>query len=141
MLDVQRMYFGPRIDSGDIRPEQRGGGVPTLVASRAGGSVFTNGVVSNDPETGAIVAGAIRVRARRGLETLRGGLERTGTDLDHVVPVRSSIGNMDDRPAYREVCLELFDEHRPPPGFTVATDLAAPELIVEGRMIAAIRNG
>ena len=140
MSSVQRTYFGPQIDSGDIRSEDRGGGVPTFAAARAGGLVFTNGVVSNDPETGAVVAGDIRIQTRHVLETLRDGLERSGTGFEHVVLVQSFIKNIDDWPAYHEVYLEFFDEHRPPPRFTVTADLAAPELLIEIQMIAAIPN-
>ena len=140
MSSVQRTYFGPQIASGDIRSEDRGGGVPTFAAARAGGLVFTNGVVSNDPETGVVVAGDIRIQTRRALETLRDGLERSGTGFEHVVLVQSFIKNMDDWPAYHEVYLEFFDEHRPPPRFTVTADLAALELLIEIQMIAAIPN-
>ena len=140
MSSVQRTYFGPQIDSGDIRSEDRGGGVPTFSAARAGGLVFTNGVVSNDPDTGAVVGGDIRVQTRRVLETLRDGLDRSGTGFEHVVLVQSFIKTMDDWPAYHEVYLEFFDEHRPPPRFTVTADLAAPELLIEIQMIAAIPN-
>ena len=140
MSSVQRTYFGPQIDSGDIRSEDRGGGVPTFAAARAGGLVFTNGVVSNEPETGAVVAGDIRVQTRRVLETLRDGLDRSGTGFEHVVLVQSFIKTMDDWPAYHKVYLEFFDEHRPPPRFTVTADLAAPELLIEIQMIAAIPN-
>ena len=138
MTSVQRMYFGPQIDSGTARSEKRGGGVPTFAAAQAAGLVFTNGVVSNDPETGAVVGGDIRVQTRRVLETLRDGLQQAGTGFDHVVLVQSFIKNMDDWPAYHEVYLEFFDEHRPPPRFTVTADLAAPELLIEIQMIAAL---
>ena len=138
MSTVQRLYFGPQIDSGTARSEKRGGGVPTFAAARAGGLVFTNGVVSNDPETGAVVGGDIRVQTRRVLETLRDGLQQAGTGFDHVVLVQSFIKSIDDWPAYHEVYLEFFDEHRPPPRFTVTADLAAPELLIEIQMIAAV---
>ena len=138
MSTVQRLYFGPQIDSGTIRSEKRAGGVPTFAAARAAGLVFTNGVVSNDPETGAVVGGDIRVQTRRVLETLRDGLQQAGSGFDHVVLVQSFIKSIDDWPAYHEVYLEFFDEHRPPPRFTVTADLAAPELLIEIQMIAAI---
>ena len=138
MSTVQRWYFGPQIDSGTIRSEKSAGGVPTFAAARAGGLVFTNGVVSNDPETGAVVGGDIRIQTRRVLETLRDGLRQAGTGFDHVVLVQSFIKSIDDWPAYHEVYLEFFDEHRPPPRYTVTADLAAPELLIEIQMIAAI---
>ena len=100
MSNVQRLYFGPQIASGTIRSENSAGGVPTFVAARAGGLVFTTGVVSNDPETGAVVGGDIRVQTRRVLETLRDGLRQAGTGFDHVVLVQSFIKSIDDWPAY-----------------------------------------
>ena len=38
----------------------------------------------------------------------------------------------------KDALLEYFDENRPPPRFTVTADMAAPELLIEIQMIAAV---
>ena len=137
-MAVERFFFGPQIASGAAKSENRGGGVPTVAVSKAGNLAFTNGVVSNDPETGEIVAGDIRVQTRRILENLKLGLEGAGTSFDNVLLVQSFIKNMDDWPAYHDVYLEYFDENNPPSRFTVTADMVSPELLLEIQMIAAV---
>ena len=128
-LRSTRARFAPRSARAECPPSRRRG--------RAG-SCSPTAWCRTTPETGAVVEGDIRVQTRRVLETLRDGLERAGTGFDHVVLVQSFIKNMDDWPAYHEVYLEFFDEHRPPPRYTVTADLAAPELLIEIQMIAAV---
>ena len=138
MSVVERLFIGPQIASSVIKSEDRGGGVPTIAVAKFGNLVFTNGVVSNDPETGEIVSGDIRVQTRRILENLKLGLEEAGTSFEHVLLVQSFIKNMDDWPAYHEVYLEYFPEKSAPPRFTVTAHMAAPEFLLEIQMIAAV---
>ena len=56
MSKVQRFFIGPQIDIDTIKSTS-GSGVPTIVVAKAGNLIFTNGVVSNDPDTGTYVAG------------------------------------------------------------------------------------
>ena len=73
MKKVERFYIGPQIEMPKIRSEASAGGVPTVAVAKAGNLVFTNGVVSNHPETGEHVAGDIRVQTRQVLENRKNG--------------------------------------------------------------------
>ena len=136
MAKVERFYIGPQIAMDTIKSERASGGVPTVAVAKAGGMVYTNGVVSNHPETGEHVAGDIRVQTRQVLENLKLGLERAGTSFENVVMVHAFLKNMDDWPAYHDVYIEYFPEHTPPPRYTVQAAMASPELLVEIHMTA-----
>ena len=138
MAKIERFYIGPQIGLAATKSESSGGGVPTVAVAKVGNLVYTNGVVSNDPETGALVAGDIRVQTRRVLENLKLGLERAGTSFENVVMVHAFLKDMADWPAYHEVYLEYFPEHTPPPRYTVRAELASPELLVEIHMTAVV---
>ena len=132
-----RAIFHRSADCDDaIKSEGSSGGVPTVAVAKAAGLVFTNGVVSNHPATGAHVAGDIRVQTRQVLENLKLGLERAGTSFENVVMVHAFLKDMNDWPAYHEVYLEYFPEHTPPPRYTVQAEMASPELLVEIHMTA-----
>lgn len=138
MSKVERFYIGPQIAMDTIKSEHSSGGVPTVAVAKANGMVFTNGVVSNHPETGKHVAGDIRVQTRQVLENLKLGLERAGTSFDNVVMVHAFLKSMDDWPAYHDVYIEYFPEHTPPPRYTVQAEMASPELLVEIHMTAVV---
>src|SRR5262245_14461553 len=91
MTKVERFYIGPQIATNTTKSEKTGGGVPIAAAARAGNMVWTNGVVSADPETGALVAGDIRVQTKRVLENLKMILEKAGTSFANVVMVHSFL--------------------------------------------------
>ena len=138
MEKVERFYIGPQIEMPRIRSEACAGGVPTVAVAKAGNLVFTNGVVSNHPETGEHVAGDIRVQTRQVLENLKMGLEKAGTGFENVVMVHAFLKNIEDWPAYHDVYIEYFPEHTPPPRYTVQAEMASPELLVEIHMTAAV---
>ena len=137
MSKVERFFVGPPIAIATIKSADSGGGVPTVAVAKAAGLVFTNGVVSNDPETGKHVPGDIRVQTRRVLESLKLGLEKAGTSFENVVMVHAFLRDMKDWPAYHEVYIEYFPELTPPPRYTVQAEMASPELLVEIHMTAA----
>ena len=138
MAKVERFFVGPQIAIDGIKSAESAGGVPTVAVARANGMVFTNGVVSNHPETGAVVAGDIRVQTHRVLENLKLGLEAAGTSFENVVMVHAFLKHMNDWPAYHEVYIEYFPEHTPPPRYTVQAEMASPELLVEIHMTAVV---
>ena len=51
MTEIERFYIGPQIDMAAAKPEKSGGGAPVLTVTRAGDTLYTNGVVANDPDT------------------------------------------------------------------------------------------
>jgi aminoacrylate peracid reductase len=138
MTKVERFYVGPQIATDTTKSEKSGGGVPVAAAARAGNMVWTNGVVSADPETGAMVAGDIRVQTKRVLENLKMVLEKAGTSFANVVMVHSFLRDMNDWPAYHEVYMQYFDHKVPPPRYTVRAELADPRWLIEIHMTAVI---
>jgi len=96
MSKVERFFIGPQIAMSTIKSESSGGGVPTVALAKAGNLVFTNGVVSNHPETGEHVAGDIKVQTRQVLENLKLGLAKAGTSFDNVVMVHAFLKDMRD---------------------------------------------
>jgi len=114
---------------------------PLMVGGRLFVRTAFSGVAALDPASGELIDGDIAAQTRRVLVSAGAILRAAGADFEHVVLVQSFIKKMDDWPAYHEVYLEFFDEHRPPPRFTVTADLAAPELLIEIQMIAAVPNG
>ena len=138
MTEIERFYIGPQIAIAEIKSEKSGGGVPTVAVTRAGNMVYTNGVVSNDPQTGELVPGDIKVQTRRVLESLKLGLELAGATFERVVMVHAFLKDMADWPGYHEVYIEYFDELQPPPRYTVQAEMASPALLVEIHMTAVI---
>ncbi len=136
MDKVERFYIGPQIEMPKIRSEASAGGVPTVAVAKVGNLVFTNGVVSNHPETGEHVAGDIKVQTRQVFENLKMGINKAGTSFENVVMVHAFLRHMEDWPAYHEVYIEYFSEHTPP-RYTVQAEMASPELLVEIHMTAA----
>ena len=95
MSKVQRFFIGPQIDIDTIKSTS-GSGVPTIAVAKAGNLIFTNGVVSNDPDTGKYVAGNIRVQTRRVLENLKLGIEAAGSSFENVIMVHAFLKKMED---------------------------------------------
>ena len=138
MAKVERFYIGPQIATETTKSEKTGGGVPIAAAARANGTVWTNGVVSADPETGALVGGDIRVQTRRVLENLKMVLEKAGTSFENVVMVHTFLRDMNDWPGYHEVYIEYFDHKAPPPRYTVRAEMADPRWLIEIHMTAVV---
>ena len=138
MAKVERFFIGPQIAMSGIKSETSGAGVPTVAVAKTGNLVFTNGVVSNHPQTGEHVAGDIKVQTRQVLENLKLGLEKAGTGFENVVMVHAFLKDMRDWPAYHEVYIEYFPEKTPPPRYTVQAEMASPELLVEIHMTAVV---
>jgi enamine deaminase RidA (YjgF/YER057c/UK114 family) len=138
MTKVERFYVGPQLATATTKSEATSAGVPIVAITRANGMVWTNGVVSADPDTGAYVGGDIRAQTRRVLENLKLGLEKAGTSFDRVVMVHSFLRDMNDWPAYHEVYVEYFDHKAPPPRYTVRAEMADPRWLVEIHMTAVV---
>jgi aminoacrylate peracid reductase len=138
MAKVERFYIGPQIATETTKSEKTGVGVPIAAAARANGMVWTNGVVSADPVTGALVGGDIRVQTRRVLENLKMVLEKAGTSFENVVMVHTFLRDMNDWPGYHEVYIEYFDHKAPPPRYTVRAEMADPRWLIEIHMTAVV---
>ena len=80
---------------------------------KVGDFVFTGGIAAEDPATGKMVDGDIKVQARRCFETLKSILEEAGTSLDNVFKVTVLFVNFDDKAKFEEIYGEYFPGDKP----------------------------
>jgi 2-iminobutanoate/2-iminopropanoate deaminase len=85
---------------------------PYSTAVRWGDLVFISGQASVDAE-GTIVPDTFEGEFRRSVENLRAALESAGSDLKHVVQVRSYVRDPENVPLYNELYREYFTEPYP----------------------------
>lgn len=80
---------------------------------KVGDLVFTGGIAAEDPETGQVVAGDIKVQTRRVLDTMQAILEAAGSRMENVVKVTVFLTDIRDKPAFDEVYREYFPRDAP----------------------------
>lgn len=104
---------------------------------KVGGLVFTGGIAPEDPETGRVVEGDIRIQTRRVLESLKAILEYAGSSLDRVVKVTVLLTDIKDKPGFEEVYREYFPVDAP--GRTSAqVSFIGPGILIEMDAIAYV---
>ena len=96
----------------------RGPGVPAThlpfsPAIKAGGFVFVSGQASVDEKTGQIISDTFENEFRRSMDNVKRILAAAGTDLKHVVQVRSYLKDATDFPEYNTLYREYFAEPFP----------------------------
>jgi len=87
--------------------------LPFSPAIRAGGFVFVSGQASVDAKTGQVISDTFENEFRRSMDNLTRILKAAGTDLKHVVQVRSYLKNAEDFPEYNRFYREYFTEPFP----------------------------
>jgi len=87
--------------------------LPFSPAIRAGGFVFVSGQASVDAKTGQVISDTFENEFRRSMDNLTRILKAAGTDLKHVVQVRSYLKNAEDFPDYNRLYREYFTEPFP----------------------------
>ena len=80
---------------------------------KVGDLVFVGGIAAEDPETGKMVDGDIKVQARRCFETMKAILEEAGTSMDNVIKVTVLFVNFDDKHRFEEIYGEYFPKDKP----------------------------
>ena len=96
----------------------RGPGVPAThlpfsPAIKAGGFLFVSGQASVDEKTGQIISDTFENEFRRSMDNVKRILAAAGTDLKHVVQVRSYLKDATDFPEYNTLYREYFAEPFP----------------------------
>jgi len=115
-------------------PAPRG---PYSPAVRAGGFVFTSGLLPILPGEEKRVSDDIREQALVVLKNLRNLLEEAGSSLDRVVKVTVYLSYLGDLPAFNEVYEEFF---RPPQPARSAVQAVIPAgYLVELDAVAALK--
>ena len=87
--------------------------LPFSPAIKAGGFVFVSGQASVDERTGQIISDKFENEFRRSMENVKRILAAAGTDLKHVVQVRSYVKDAKDLPEYNTLYREYFSEPFP----------------------------
>ena len=87
--------------------------LPFSPAIKAGGFVFVSRQASVDRETGQIISGTFEEEFRRSMDNVRRILTAAGTDLKHVVQVRSYVKEASDLPEYNRLYREYFSDPFP----------------------------
>ncbi|MEB3860967.1 MAG: RidA family protein [Desulfurococcales archaeon] len=79
----------------------------------AGGWLFVSGQIPLDPETGEMVKGGFKEKARRALENLKAVVEAAGGSLEDVVKVTVYLADITRFQEFNEVYQEYFRESKP----------------------------
>ncbi len=79
----------------------------------AGGWLFVSGQIPLDPETGEMVEGGFKEKARRVLENLKAVVEAAGGSLEDVVKVTVYLADISRFSEFNEVYQEYFQDNKP----------------------------
>jgi len=110
---------------------------PYSQAIKAGGFVFTSGVIPLDPASGEIVGENITEQTERVLANLKAVLEAAGSRLDKVVKTTCFLQNLGDFAAFNEVYASAFTSD-PPARSTVQVAKLPREVLVEVEAVALL---
>ncbi len=81
---------------------------PYSQAIKAGGFVFTAGVIPIDPDTKQVVGDDIESQAERVMQSLAGLLEDAGSSLALAVKTTCFLADLDHFPAFNEIYARHF---------------------------------
>lgn len=117
---------------------------PYSQAIKAGGFVFTAGVIPIDPVTKEIVSDDIESQAERVMQSLTGLLEDAGSSLVLAVKTTCFLTNLDDFPAFNEIYARHFSSASgsasPPARSTVQVAKLPLGVLVEVECIALLAD-
>ena len=103
---------------------------------KVGNTLYVQGVIALDPQTGKLVTGTIEPQAERVFESLKAIVETAGMTLADAVKVTVFLANLEDYPKFNEIYGRHFSTEPPPVRTTVQAKLPLGAL-VEVEVIAA----
>ena len=103
---------------------------------KVGNTLYVQGVIALDPQTGKLVTGTIESQAERVFESLKAIVETAGMTLADAVKVTAFLANLEDYPKFNEIYGRHFSAEPPPVRTTVQAKLPLSAL-VEVEVIAA----
>jgi len=103
---------------------------------KVGNTLYVQGVIALDPQTGKLVTGTIESQAERVFESLKAIVETAGMTLADAVKVTVFLANLEDYPKFNEIYGRHFSAEPPPVRTTVQAKLPLSAL-VEVEVIAA----
>jgi 2-iminobutanoate/2-iminopropanoate deaminase len=110
--------------------------LPFSAVVECNGLLFVSGQASTD-ETGAIVAGTFEEEFRRSVANMEALLLAAGSDLEHIVQVRSYIRDAANVGLYNQLYREVF--RAPYPARTTITGCLPPTLHFELECVARLK--
>jgi 2-iminobutanoate/2-iminopropanoate deaminase len=113
---------------------------PYSQAVRAGGFVFTAGVIPIDPETKQVVGDDIESQAERVMQSLTGLLEDAGSSLSMAVKTTCFLANLDHFPAFNEIYARHFPGTSTPARSTVQVAKLPLGVLVEVECVALLKS-
>lgn len=110
---------------------------PYSQAVKAGGLVYTSGVIPVDPATGKVVEGQITEQATQVLENLNAVLTAAGSSLGNAVKTTCFLANLDDFATFNGIYGRYF-ENDPPARSTVQVARLPLGVLVEVECVALL---
>lgn len=92
-------------------------------AIRAGDTLYLQGLIAIDPDTGRVVDGDIGAQTKRVLESMKAILEAAGLGMENVVKVTAFLADMVDYAKFNETYNGYFRTDPPPARTTVGATL------------------
>ena len=96
---------------------------------KVGNTLYVQGTIALDPQTGKLVAGAIEAQTERVFESLKAIIEKAGMTLADVVKVTAFLTNLEDYPKFNEIYGRHFTAEPPPVRTTVQAKLPLGALV------------
>ena len=110
---------------------------PYSQAVKSNGFLFISGQVSLEPRSNEFVPGDIRQQTERVMENIKGILEASGVNLNHVVKTTVFLKDMSDFATMNEVYAKSFAA-APPARSTVQVARLPKDALVEIEVIASL---
>ena len=110
---------------------------PYSQAVKAGGFIFTSGMVPIDPETNTLVEGNIEVQARRAIGNLANLIEASGSSMDKVVKTTVFIKDMNDFGKINDIYKDFFTSDFPARSCVEVARLPK-DVLIEIEAVAAV---
>lgn len=108
---------------------------PYSQAIKANGFLFASGQIALDPKSNEFIGGDVRQQTERVLENIKGILEVTGSNLNHIVKTTVFLKDMNDFVGMNEVYARYFTL-APPARSTVQVARLPKDALVEIEVIA-----
>lgn len=86
---------------------------PYSQAVRAGSMLFVSGQIPIDPETGKLVQGSFKDKARRALMNLVSIVEAAGGSIENIVKVTVYLTDISRFPEFNQVYEDIMKGHKP----------------------------
>ncbi len=86
---------------------------PYSQAVRAGSMLFVSGQIPIDPETGKLVQGSFKDKARRALMNLVSIVEASGGSIENIVKVTVYLTDISRFPEFNQVYEDIMKGHKP----------------------------